>query len=94
MSWLLDHNGRRALAFFALLGCCGIMTGFAAVSLYLVKNDVKYVFYLGLAAHAQILVATTGFMALFVKRTISVGKDGVSITDNSNVDVTVNQGDK
>jgi hypothetical protein len=93
VDWLLNHNGRRALAFFALLGCCGIMTTFAAVAMYLVRSHPQYVFYLGMAAHVQILLATTGFMALFVKRTISVSRDGVSITDNANVDVTVHQGD-
>ena len=81
ISLLWTPNGRRAAAFGALLGGCGIMTIFAAIGVYIVKGNATYSFYLALAAHAQIMLGLTGFTALFVKRTLSVGKDGVKIED-------------
>jgi hypothetical protein len=74
-------DGRRAAAFGAILGCCIVMTIFAAVGVYLVRGNAGLSFWLALAAHAQIMVGITGFIALFVKRSIHVGKDGVSVDD-------------
>jgi hypothetical protein len=78
---LTTPDGRRAAAFAALLGGCGVMTIFAAVGVYIVAGNAKYSFYLALAAHVQILLGLTAFTALFVKRNLSLGKEGVSITD-------------
>lgn len=78
---LSTPDGRRAAAFGALLGGCAIMTIFAAVGVWLVSGNAEYSFYLALAAHAQIMLGLTGFTALFVKRSISLTKDGASITD-------------
>lgn len=89
---LNSHDGRRAAAFAALLGGCGVMTIFAAVGVWLVSGNATYSFYLALAAHAQILLGLTAFTALFVKRTIKAGKDGIEITD-SEVNVTVEKAD-
>lgn len=83
-NWLKNAEGRRGLAFCALIGACGLMTAYASLALYLVKGVAEYVFYLGLAAHAQLFVATTGFMALFVKRTFSITRKGVTIQDQEN----------
>ena len=85
---LFTHDGRRAAAFAALLGGTITMTIFAAVGVYIVSGNATYSFYLALAAHAQILLGLTGFTALFVKRSIKAGKDGIEITD-SEVTVTV-----
>lgn len=79
---LATPDGRRAAAFAALLGGCGVMTIFAAVGVYLVSGNATYSFYLALAAHAQIMLGLTGFTALFVRRTIKAGKDGIEITDS------------
>lgn len=74
-------NGRRIAAFGALLGGCAIMTVFAAIGVWLVSGNATYSFYLALAAHAQIMLGLTAFTALFVKRSIKAGKDGIEITD-------------
>lgn len=74
-------DGRRAWAFLAILGGCVTMTIFAAVGVYIVRKDAGLSFWLALAAHAQIALGLTAFTALFVKRSISVTKDGVSIED-------------
>lgn len=89
---LWTHDGRRAAAFAALLGGCGVMTIFAAVGVWLASGNVTYSFYLALAAHAQILLGLTAFTALFVRRTIKAGRDGIEISD-SEVTVTVEQAD-
>ena len=78
---LWTPDGRRAAAFGAILGGCVCMTIFAAVGVYLVSGNAAYSFYLALAAHAQILLGLTGFTALFVKRSIKAGRDGIEITD-------------
>jgi hypothetical protein len=89
---LWTHDGRRAAAFAALLGGCGVMTIFAAVGVWLVSGNAAYSFYLALAAHGQILLGLTAFTALFVRRTIKAGRDGIEISD-SEVNVTVEQAD-
>ena len=81
ISLLWTPNGRRAAAFGALLGGCVIMTIFGAVAMYLVSGNELYTLYMGLAAHAQIMLGLTAFTALFVKRSIKAGKDGIEITD-------------
>lgn len=80
---LKTPDGRRAAAFAAIIGGCVTMTLFAAAGVYLVSGNAKYSFWLAIAAHVQILVGLTAFSALFVKRTIKAGKDGVEIIDQA-----------
>jgi len=80
---LKTPDGRRAAAFAAIIGGCVTMTLFAAAGVYLVSGNAKYSFWLAIAAHVQILVGLTAFSALFVKRTIKAGKDGVEISDQA-----------
>jgi hypothetical protein len=76
------HDGRRAFAFFAILGGCVVMTLFAAVGVYLVKGDAWLSFYLALAAHVQILVGMTAMgWAMGRRLQIDVSKDGAKIND-------------
>jgi hypothetical protein len=82
---ILTPDGRRAWAFLALLGGCAVMTVFAAIGVYIVRNDSGLSFWLAMAAHVQIMLGLTGFTALFVKRTIRAGKDGVEIEDKEDV---------
>lgn len=81
ISLLWTPNGRRAAAFTALLGGSIVMTIFAAVGVYLARGNASHTFYLALAAHAQIMLGLTAFTALFVKRSIKAGRDGIEITD-------------
>ena len=62
------------------------MTVFAAFGVYIVRKDAGLSFWLALAAHAQITLGLSAFTALFVKRSISVGKDGVTIEDKQKGD--------
>lgn len=81
ISMLWTPSGRRAAAFMALLGGSIVMTVFAGVGVYLARGNANHTFYLALAAHAQIMLGLTAFTALFVKRSIKAGKDGIEITD-------------
>ena len=80
---LLTPDGRRAAAFAAVVGGCGVMTLFAAVGVWLVSDNAAYSFYLALAAHFQIFVGITALAALLVKRSIKAGRDGIEITDDA-----------
>jgi hypothetical protein len=84
---ILTPDGRRAWAFLALLGGCAVMTAFAAIGVYIVRNDSGLSFWLAMAAHVQIIVGMTGFGALLYKRTIKAGRDGVEISDQGENDV-------
>lgn len=83
MGWLFNSDGRRAGAFLALLGAAMVFTVYAAVVLFIVRGSTGLAFWLGIAAHMQIAIITTGFIALFVKRTLSVSKDGITVNDAS-----------
>ena len=61
--WLMNPDGRRAGAFVALLGAAMVFTIYAAVVLYLVRSSAGMAFWLGIAAHLQIAIITTGFIA-------------------------------
>ena len=75
-------EGRRAFAFFAILGGCVVMSLFAAVGVYLVSGDVKLSFWLAIAAHVQILVGMTALGWAMGRRMLAeVSKDGVKIND-------------
>jgi len=78
---LLQADGRRAWAFAALLGGSVVMTGYAAVSLYLVRDRAGLVFWLGETALGIVMICLTLFGAMFVKRTVSLTKDGFTVTD-------------
>ena len=77
-------DGRRAFAFFAILGGCIVMTGFAAVGVYLVSGDVKLSFRLAIAAQLQILIGMTAMGWVHCRRMqIEASKDGAKIHDGS-----------
>ena len=78
---LLTAEGRRAAAFLAALCGCAVLTMFAAIGVFLVRGHVTYSFWLAIAAHVQIGVVLTGFIAMFVKRHIKVSRDGVEVSD-------------
>jgi hypothetical protein len=77
------HDGRRGLAFLAILGGCVVMTVFAAVGVWLVSGNAKYSLYLALAAHGQILVGMTALgWAMGRRVNVKGGKDGIEIDDS------------
>jgi hypothetical protein len=82
-NWLnLETNERKNLALWIMFGGGIIFTLYAIVGLWLVSSTALYVFWLAVIAHAQIFTIMTGYIAQLVKRRVSVGKEGVSITDD------------
>jgi hypothetical protein len=77
----MTPDGRRALAFGAILGGSVVMTAYASVVLFLVRGIADKAFWLGMAAMGIIFTCITGFIALFVKRTVRVGRDGIEVSD-------------
>lgn len=83
MSWLkLETNERKNIALWMMFGGAIIFTVYAVVALWLVAAFPNYVFWLGVIAHIQIFSIMAGYIAQLVKRRITAGKDGVSITDD------------
>jgi len=81
--WLnMETNERKNLALWIMLGGAIIFTIYAVIGLWLVSSVALYVFWLAVIAHVQIFSILAGYIAQLVKRRISVGKEGMSITDN------------
>lgn len=79
---MLTADGRRAWALVALVAGCGLFTAMATWAMSLVRAEAKLVFYLGLAAHVQILVGMTAIGALLVKRMLKLSRQGLEISDS------------
>lgn len=83
MRWLnLETNERKNIALWMMFGGSLIFTGYAIVGLWLVSSYANYVFWLAVIAHVQIFSIMAGYIAQLVKRRITAGKEGVSITDD------------
>ena len=82
---LLTPEGRRAYAFAAILGGSMMMTIFAWVVLYIVRDSKGLAFWMGMAAMAIIFTCITGLIAMFVKRTVEVSRGGIKVTDGDTV---------
>lgn len=82
-NWLtIETNERKNLALWLIFGGAAVMTIYAAAVLWLVHLIPQYAFWLGIAAHVQIVLVLTALAAQLVKRRVSVGKDGFSINDS------------
>ena len=81
-------DGRRAWAFLAIVGGCMVFTGIIIWSVWMIRDYAGFVFWLALAAHAQVLVGMTALGWAMGRRLMaSAGRDGVTINDSQNVDV-------
>lgn len=81
--WLsLETNERKNLALWIMLAGVVAFLIYAVVGLWLVASIPLYVFWLAVIAHMQIFSIMAGYIAQLVKRRISAGKDGISITDD------------
>lgn len=76
------HDGRRALSFLAIMGGCMVFTAIIIWSLHLLRGHAGFVFWLALAAHAQVLVGMTALGWAMGRRLLaSVSRDGVTVDD-------------
>lgn len=89
MNWLsLETNERKNLSLWMMFGGATVFTIFAGVGLWLVAANLKYVFYLAVLAHLQIITIMTGFIAQLVKRRVSINKGGISLEDSNDPSTT------
>jgi hypothetical protein len=84
---LVGSERRRNWGLILLAGGGMAMTVFAGASLWLVREDRDYAFYLGAGALALVGIVLTGFAGLLVKRTIrgSVAGSEFEISDQGDV---------
>lgn len=81
------HDGRRALSFLAIMGGAMVFSLFIWIALYLLRNHAGFVFWLAIAAHAQVFVGMTALgFAMGRRLQASISRDGVTIND-SQIDV-------
>lgn len=87
IKWFLGlrTEERKNLALLMMFGGAVIFTLYAGITLWLLAGVPQSVLWLGLVAHVQILTIMTGFIALLVRRRITVGKEGVTIDDEEEV---------
>lgn len=79
------HDGRRALAFLAIIGGCMVFTALIIWSVWMLRDQPGFVFWLALAAHVQVFVGMTALgWALGRRLVASATRDGVSIDDGGN----------
>ena len=79
---ILSPDGRRAWAFAAIMGGAGVFTLFAAVGLYMVRENLLYVLWLTLAVHVHLFVALTAFgWALGRRIQLEGNKEGARFSD-------------
>jgi hypothetical protein len=84
---IATHDGRRALAFLAIMGGAMVFSLFIWVCLYLLREHHEFLFYLALAAHAQVLVGMTALgWAMGRRLQLQGGRDGVTLSDSHGVD--------
>ena len=89
MLWpdISTHDGRRALAFLAIMGGAMVFSLFIWVALFLLRNHEGFVFWLVIAAHAQVLVGMTALgFAMGRRLQASISRDGVTIDDKGHDD--------
>lgn len=77
-----ETNERKNISIWMMFGGSVIFTIFAAIGLWLVAAHLQYVFWLAVIAHFQITIIMTGFIAQLVKRRITAGRDGITISDD------------
>jgi len=75
-------DGRRAFSFLAICGGCIVFTIFIFITLWLLRDSPGFVFWLALAAHAQILLGMSALgWALGRRMLFSVTRNGATVDD-------------
>ena len=82
-------DGRRAWSFLAIVGGCMVFTALIIWSVWMLRGHAGFVFWLALAAHAQVFVGMTALGWQMGRRLMaSATRDGVTINDSA-IDVHV-----
>ena len=76
------HDGRRSLAFLAIVGGCMVFTVLIIWSLWELRGHAGFLFWLALAAHLQVFVGMSAIgWAMGRRAIISVSRDGATVND-------------
>lgn len=62
-----------------MAGCAIMMTAYAGVALYIVRNHPNYAFYLGAGALLLLAIVITGFASLITKRDLDLHALGLNL---------------
>lgn len=84
MKWpsIATHDGRRAYSFLAIVGGCMVFTAIIIWSLYELRETPGFIFWLALAAHAQVFLGMSAIgWALGRRMLASATRDGVMVDD-------------
>lgn len=80
---IATHDGRRAWSFLAIVGGCMVFTVLIIASVWMLRGQPGFIFWLALAAHVQVLVGMTALGWQMGRRIVfSGGRDGVTLNDS------------
>lgn len=88
MKWpsIATHDGRRAYAFLAILGGCITFTALIVWSLWELRGESGFIFWLALAAHGQVFIGMGAIGWAMGRRAVfSVTREGVTSDDSTGV---------
>ena len=81
-SYINTHDGRRSLAFLAIVGGSMVFTCLIIATVWMLREYAGFLFWLALAAHAQVFVGMSAIgWAMGRRAVISVTKDGATVDD-------------
>lgn len=79
---ITTHDGRRAFAFLATVGGCVVFTGIIIASLWVIRDQPGFVFWLALAAHVQVFMGMGALgWAMGRRMQANVSRDGAGFDD-------------
>ena len=81
------HDGRRAWAFLSIVGGCMVFTVLIIASVWMLRGHPGFLFWLALAAHAQVFVGMSAIgWAMGRRAVISVTRDGATVDDMARIE--------
>ena len=84
---ITTHDGRRAWAFLAIVGGSMAFSVLIWVSLWLLRDHPGFIFWLAMAAHAQVFIGMSAIgWAMGRRAVISVTRDGATVDDMPRVE--------
>lgn len=75
------EDRRRDRALWMLFGGAMTMTALSLLSLIAVRNNATHAFWLGMAAHAQVVIVLSAIGGLLVKRKLELSREGLKLDD-------------
>lgn len=77
----LETNERKNFSLWMMFGGALVFTLMLSLSFFLVRGELGFIFWLGIAAHAQLALIMSGFIGQLIKRRVKIGRDGLELED-------------